>query len=200
MEPWLELRLVGLSQDDHGVTAIGEMTRQNLPDHVLVLTTYDTDRDVVPAIEAGATGYLLKDAPREELLWGVCAAARGESVLSPSVASRLIGQVRAPGREALSQRELEVLGLIARGTTNRPSTPEATARCQLWRCSWSAASAGAGQGFGGLMDGGESRFDVPLHRPQALVAGLGQDDVGGDVGLAEVAEEWRSWCSRGPSP
>jgi len=109
-----------------GVTAIRALRDQVPAARVLVLTTYDTDSDVLPAIEAGATGYLLKDAPRDELFRAVRAAARGESVLSPSVASRLMGQLRAPApaREPLSQRELQVLGLIARGTTNR----EAAAR------------------------------------------------------------------------
>ena len=86
---------------------------------VLVLTTYEADRDVLPAIEAGATGYLLKDASQEELFRAVEAAARGEAVLSPSVATRLLGQVRAPAAEPLSTRELEVLQMIARGATNR---------------------------------------------------------------------------------
>ena len=107
-----------------GVTAISQLVERKLPVRVLVLTTYDTDSDVVAAIEAGATGYLLKDAPREELFRAVVAAARGEAVLSPAVATRLLGQVRQPAREPLSQRELEVLGLIARGSTNR----EAAAR------------------------------------------------------------------------
>jgi DNA-binding NarL/FixJ family response regulator len=91
---------------------------------VLVLTTFDTDRDVLPAIEAGATGYLLKDAPREELIRAVRAASQGESVLSPAVARRLMGQVRKPPQQELSRRELEVLRLIADGATNR----EAAAR------------------------------------------------------------------------
>jgi DNA-binding NarL/FixJ family response regulator len=73
---------------------------------------------VLPAIKAGATGYLLRDATQQELFRAVGAAARGESVLSPSVASRLLGQVRAPVAEPLTQRELEVLQLVARGTTN----------------------------------------------------------------------------------
>ena len=90
----------------------------------LMLTTYDTDSHVLPAIEAGATGYLLKDAPRAELLRAVRAAARGEAVLSPSVAARLMSRFRAPGTGPLSQRELEVLELVAAGTTNR----EAAAR------------------------------------------------------------------------
>jgi DNA-binding NarL/FixJ family response regulator len=102
-----------------GVTAIRRLAEQGVTARVLVLTTFDTDSDVVPAIEAGATGYLLKDAPPEELLRGVRAAARGEAVLSPSVATRLLGQVRAPAAEPLSQRELEVLGLIAKGASNR---------------------------------------------------------------------------------
>jgi DNA-binding NarL/FixJ family response regulator len=84
-----------------------------------VLTTFDTDSDVLPAIEAGATGYLLKDAPREELLRAVRSAYRGESVLSPSVAGRLMGRVRRPVEGTLSKREREVLALVADGTTNR---------------------------------------------------------------------------------
>ena len=110
--------------DVDGVTAIKRLAELGLDTRVLVLTTYDTDTDVVPAIEAGATGYLLKDAPRSELLRAVRAAARGEAVLSPSVATRLLGQVRAPAREPLSQRELDILGLIAQGCSNR----EAAAR------------------------------------------------------------------------
>src|ERR1700744_135214 len=79
--------------DVDGVTAIKRLAELGLDSRGLVLTTYDTDSDVVPAIEAGATGYLLKDAPRTELLRAVRAAARGEAVLSPSVATRLLGQV-----------------------------------------------------------------------------------------------------------
>ncbi|MEV0386265.1 response regulator transcription factor [Nonomuraea sp. NPDC050643] len=106
-----------------GVSAIKELARLGLRARVLVLTTYDTDKDVLPAIEAGATGYLLKDTGRDELIRAVHAAARGEAVLSPSVATRLLGQVRAPA-DPLSARELEVLRLIADGATNR----EAAAR------------------------------------------------------------------------
>ncbi|GGP18680.1 response regulator transcription factor [Nonomuraea glycinis] len=101
-----------------GVTAIKELVKLGLPARVLVLTTYDTDKDVLPAIEAGATGYLLKDTGREDLVRSVRTAARGEAVLSPSVATRLLGQVRAPA-DSLSARELEVLRLIAQGSTNR---------------------------------------------------------------------------------
>jgi DNA-binding NarL/FixJ family response regulator len=122
--------------DMDGVTAIRRLAERGSPARVLVLTTYDTDRDVLPAIEAGATGYLLKDAPREELFRAVRAAARGEAVLSPAVATRLLGQVREPAREPLSQRELEVLGLIAGGATNREAAgrlfiSEATVKTHL---------------------------------------------------------------------
>ncbi|GAA2165592.1 response regulator transcription factor [Actinomadura napierensis] len=123
----MDLRMPGTD----GVTAITRMAERGLPARVLVLTTYDTDSDVLPAIEAGATGYLLKDALQDELFRAVRAAARGESVLSPSVAARLMSRMRTAARpapprdeEPLSPRELEVLGLVARGGTNR----EAAAR------------------------------------------------------------------------
>ncbi|MEE1804774.1 response regulator [Streptomyces sp. NPDC101062] len=113
----MDLRMPG----GGGVEAIAELTRGGARARVLVLTTYDTDSDTLPAIEAGATGYLLKDAPREELFTAVRAAADGRTVLSPAVASRLVSHVRAPaaGGEPLSAREREVLGWVARGTPNR---------------------------------------------------------------------------------
>jgi DNA-binding NarL/FixJ family response regulator len=111
-----------------GLTAITELARRGITARVLVLTTYDTDSHVLPAIEAGATGYLLKDAPRDELLRAVRAAAHGEAALSPAVATRLMSRFREPGPGPapgpLSQRELEVLELVAGGNTNR----EAAAR------------------------------------------------------------------------
>ena len=107
-----------------GVSAIRALAQRGVSARVLVLTTFDTDTDVLPAIKAGATGYLLKDSPPEELRRGVQAAARGEAALSPSVATRLVGQVREPTREPLSQRELDILALIAHGCSNR----EAAAR------------------------------------------------------------------------
>jgi DNA-binding NarL/FixJ family response regulator len=111
----MDLRMPGMG----GVEAITRL-RDTAPDvRVLVLTTFDTDSDVLPAIEAGATGYLLKDAPRDELVRAVRSAHRGESVLAPSVAGRLMGRVRRPSDGALSKREREVLALIADGTTNR---------------------------------------------------------------------------------
>ncbi|MET9208601.1 MULTISPECIES: response regulator [Streptomyces] len=119
----MDLRMPG----GGGVAAIAELTRRGARAKVLVLTTYDTDSDTLPAIEAGATGYLLKDAPREELFAAVRAAADGRSVLSPAVASRLMTRVRtpaAPADSALSAREREVLVLVARGTTNREIAAE----------------------------------------------------------------------------
>ena len=87
--------------------------------HVLVLTTYDTDADILRAIEAGATGYILKDAPREELFRAIRATAQGQSYLSPSVATRLMGQLRAPAGAALSPREVDVLTWVAKGASNK---------------------------------------------------------------------------------
>ena len=113
----MDLRMPGTD----GLAAIIELARQGSAARVLVLTTYDTDSYVLPAIEAGATGYLLKDAPRAELLRAVRAAARGQGVLSPSVATRLMNRVRTPDPELLSPRELEVLDLVAGGNTNRES-------------------------------------------------------------------------------
>lgn len=84
---------------------------------VVVLTTYETDADILRAVEAGATGYLLKDTPREDLVEAVRAAARGETVLAPSVARRLVTQVHR-GDERLTARELEVLAGVARGGSN----------------------------------------------------------------------------------
>lgn len=107
-----------------GVEAIRELGRVLPTVRVLVLTTFDTDSDVLPAIEAGATGYLLKDAPKDELIRAVRAAYRGEAVLSPSVASRLLGQVRQPRSDTLSEREQEVLKLIANGATTREAAAQ----------------------------------------------------------------------------
>ncbi|MFI9840842.1 response regulator [Nonomuraea sp. NPDC051941] len=111
----MDLRMPGMD----GVSATRELAERGSEARVLVLTTYDTDSHVLPAIEAGATGYLLKDAPRDELLRAVRAAARGEAVLAPSVAALLMSRVRRPAPGPLSPREVEVLQLVAAGATNR---------------------------------------------------------------------------------
>jgi DNA-binding NarL/FixJ family response regulator len=110
----MDLRMPGMD----GVQAITELVNKGTTSRILVLTTYDTDAYVLPAIEAGATGYLLKDAPRDELIAAVRAAAQGESALSPSVATRLVTKVRTPDVAALSRREVEVLELVAAGNGN----------------------------------------------------------------------------------
>jgi DNA-binding NarL/FixJ family response regulator len=115
-----------------GVTAIRRLAPQQ---RILVLTTFDADSDVLPAIEAGATGYLLKDAPRSELYRAVRAAARGEAVLSPPVATRVLRAARSD-EPSLSAREIEILELVARGTTNREAAErlfisEATVKTHL---------------------------------------------------------------------
>ncbi|MFG2692101.1 response regulator [Kitasatospora sp. NPDC051984] len=102
----------------HGVEATRRITALPDPPAVLVLTTYSTDADILAAVEAGATGYLLKDAPPEDLAAAIHATARGETVLAPPVAARLLGRVRA-GRPTLSPREAEILQLLAEGLPNR---------------------------------------------------------------------------------
>jgi DNA-binding NarL/FixJ family response regulator len=101
-----------------GVDAIKELRRAGPTPRVLVLTTFDTDRDVLPAIEAGATGYLLKDAPPEELAAAVRTAAAGRTTLAPAVADRLMNRLRVPGT-TLTKRETEVLTLVADGLSNQ---------------------------------------------------------------------------------
>ncbi|MEV4114186.1 response regulator transcription factor [Nonomuraea sp. NPDC049695] len=107
----MDLRMPGMD----GVTAIRRL--RGTGPRVLVLTTFDTD--VLPALEAGATGYLLKDAPPEELVRAVRATHRGETVLAPAAAGRLADHLRKPSRGRLSKRELEVLRLVAGGATNK---------------------------------------------------------------------------------
>lgn len=111
----MDLRMPGV--DGAAATAI---LRDRHPDvRVLVLTTYDTDADIDRATEAGATGYLLKDATREDLLAAIRTAAAGESVLAPRVATKLLNRMRTPTATALSARETEILRLVADGRTNK---------------------------------------------------------------------------------
>jgi DNA-binding NarL/FixJ family response regulator len=107
----MDLRLPGLD----GVGATRQIVAAGRS-AVLVLTTYDTDGDIARAIAAGAVGYLLKDAPRQELVAAVHATARGETVLAAPVAAKLVSQVRGAGR--LTAREDDVLERIARGLSN----------------------------------------------------------------------------------
>jgi len=111
----MDLRMPGMD----GVEAIRRICAQQPDVHVLVLTTYDTDADILRAIEAGATGYILKDAPREELYRAILATAQGQTYLTPSVATRLMDQLRAPTEAALSPREVEVLDWVAKGASNK---------------------------------------------------------------------------------
>ena len=123
-----------------GVEAIRLLSERAPAIRVLVLTTYDSDADVLPAIEAGATGYLLKDAPRDELVRAVHAAHRGEAALAPAVARKLLGHVRAPAAAppgtTPTDRELDILRLVAAGTTNKEAArrlfiSEATVKTHL---------------------------------------------------------------------
>jgi DNA-binding NarL/FixJ family response regulator len=115
-----EVLLVDLQMPElDGVGTIRQLKEIAPTTRILVLTTYDSDGDILRAVEAGATGYLLKDTPREELFKAIRATARGDSVLSPSVASRVMGRARGPVDRSLSSRELEVLTLVARGVSNK---------------------------------------------------------------------------------
>lgn len=110
----MDLRMPG----GDGVEAIRRITAELPATRVMVLTTYDTDADILRAVEAGASGYLLKDTPRAVLADAIRATARGETVLAPQVARRLVSRARQPQRESLTPRETAVLALAARGLTN----------------------------------------------------------------------------------
>jgi len=105
---------------------------------ILILTTYDSQWDILHALEAGATGYLLKDASREQLFAAIRTVAQGKSVFSPEVATRLVHHVQMPANDILSQRELEVLALVACGASNKEAArslhiSEATIKSHLLR-------------------------------------------------------------------
>lgn len=104
--------------DVDGVTATERILAALPNTRVLVVTTYESDADILRAVEAGAAGYLLKDASRAELAEAVRDAGRGKTVLAPSVADRLVRWVRQPASPALSAREVDVLALVAKAKTN----------------------------------------------------------------------------------
>ena len=102
------------------------------------MTTYDTDSDILRAVEAGATGYLLKDTPRQQMADAIRAAARGETVLAPPVAAKLMTRMRAGTADVLTARELQVIELVGAGLTNaelgrRLFISEATVKTHLLR-------------------------------------------------------------------
>jgi DNA-binding NarL/FixJ family response regulator len=130
----MDLRMPGTD----GVAATAEIVAGPAPSRVIVLTTYESDADILRAVAAGATGYLLKDATRAELAGAVRAAARGETVLAPSVATKLVQQVRSPAQPPLSAREIDVLRLVAQGLTNAEIgtalfISEATVKTHMYR-------------------------------------------------------------------
>lgn len=130
----MDLRMPGTD----GVAATAALARRAPRSKVVVVTTYDTDADIMRAVEAGAMGYLLKDTPVEHLLDAVRAAFRGETVLAPAVAARLVRRARSPQPGALTGRELEVLALVGEGMTNadigrRLFIGEATVKTHLLR-------------------------------------------------------------------
>ena len=130
----MDLRMPGMD----GAAATRLITSRQPNVRVIILTMYDNDTDIVPAVEAGAAGYLLKDAAREEVTDAIRAAVRGETVLAPPVAAKLVRHVRAPAVTALSTRECEVLSYVATGSTNadiaaRLMISEATVKTHLVR-------------------------------------------------------------------
>ncbi|NRQ33636.1 response regulator transcription factor [Nonomuraea sp. NN258] len=117
LEPDVVLMDLRMPHGD-GVSAITGILAARPDTRVIVLTTYESDQDIVRAVEAGAAGYLLKDTSAEDLLAAVHAAVQGETVLSPSVATRLVTRMRTPATGSLTPREIEVLRLVAKGLTN----------------------------------------------------------------------------------
>ncbi|PWJ27413.1 LuxR family two component transcriptional regulator [Branchiibius hedensis] len=117
LSPELVLMDLRFGEEATGADATRQIRAQEAAPYVLVLTNYDTDGDILGAVEAGASGYLLKDAPPQELLAAIRAAASGESALAPAVAARLLSRLRSPA-VSLSAREIDVLGKVADGASN----------------------------------------------------------------------------------
>ncbi|NUR84164.1 MAG: response regulator transcription factor [Nonomuraea sp.] len=117
-EPDVVLMDLQLGDGPDGVEATRRVRELPHAPQVLVLTTYETDADIVRAIDAGATGYVLKACPPDELFQAIHTAARGETALSPKVATRMMRRMRDPG-PALTGREIEILQLLAQGAGNK---------------------------------------------------------------------------------
>lgn len=111
----MDLRMPGLG----GAEATAQLVAARPDVRVLILTTYESDENILTAIEAGASGYLLKAAPQEEILAGLRSVARGEVALAPSIAALLVNRMREPAKVTLSDRETQVLALVAEGNSNR---------------------------------------------------------------------------------
>lgn len=111
----MDLRMPGLG----GAEATAQILAAHPKIRVVILTTYESDENILTAIEAGASGYLLKAAPQEEILAGLRSVARGEVALAPSIAALLVSRMREPARVSLSERETQVLTLVAEGNSNR---------------------------------------------------------------------------------
>ncbi|MEO7123238.1 MAG: response regulator transcription factor [Lacisediminihabitans sp.] len=110
----MDLRMPGLDGD----AATAQILATHPDIRVVILTTYESDDSILTAIEAGASGYLLKAAPQDELLAGIRSVARGEVALAPRIAALLVGRMQRPAAPTLSPRETEVLGLVAQGQSN----------------------------------------------------------------------------------
>jgi DNA-binding NarL/FixJ family response regulator len=117
LQPDLVLMDLQLGRAGNGADVTQAIRSLPDPPPVLILTNYDTDGDIIRSIEAGASGYLLKGAPPDELLLAVRSAAAGESALAPPIAARLLERMRTP-QVSLSTREIEVLDLVATGRSN----------------------------------------------------------------------------------
>jgi DNA-binding NarL/FixJ family response regulator len=111
----MDLRMPGMD----GVTATGKIKADHPGIQILVLTTYETDSDILHAVGKGAIGFLLKDASEENLFDAIRQAAQGRSLLAPSVATRLVQRMSGTGEERLSEREIEILQLVAQGLNNK---------------------------------------------------------------------------------
>lgn len=137
LQPDVVIMDLRMAQMD-GTAAIAQIRLRKLTTPVLVLTTYDSNADIRHAIEAGATGYLLKDASREQLFAAIRTVAQGKAIFSSDVATRLVHHLQMPATDVLSQRELEVLAFVARGASNKEAArslhiSEATIKSHLLR-------------------------------------------------------------------